>query len=71
MNKSLAVSLSILEILVGRKDVEEVIKIICNPEFDARLFSKQVTSVEDCHKIRGDIVSKFRQSNRTEQWYNL
>lgn len=61
LNKSLAVSLSILDSRVGGKDVEEVVKIICDPEFDAKLFSKQVPSVKVCHKIRDDIVSKFRQ----------
>ena len=36
LNKSLAVSLSILQIRVGRKDVEEVLKISCDPEFDLK-----------------------------------
>ena len=64
LNKSLAVSLSIPDSRVGGKDVEEVVKIICDPEFDAKLFSKQVTSVKVCHKIRDDIVSNF--VNETE-----
>ena len=42
LNKSLAVSLSILDSRVGRKKVEKDIEIICDPEFDAKLFSKPV-----------------------------
>ena len=60
LNKSLAVSLIMLDSRVGSKEVEEVIEIIRDPEFDAKLFSKQVGCLDDCKKITAEIVSKCR-----------
>ena len=60
LNKSLAVSLSILESHGGRKEVEEVIEIIRDPEFDTKLFSRQVGCLDDCNKITAKIVRKYR-----------
>ena len=43
---------------MGRKEVEEVIEIICDKEFDAKLFSKQVGCLDDGKKITAEIVRK-------------
>ena len=68
LNKSLAVSLIILESRVGRKEVEEVIEIICDPEFDVKLFSKQVGCLDDCNKITAEIVRKCRDRKWGVVW---
>lgn len=59
LKKAFVVSLSLLEACVGRKDVEDVIKIIFDIEIDVRLFSKQVPSVNDFHTISGEVVKQL------------
>lgn len=70
LNKSLNVSLSVLEVLVWRKYVEEAIKIIFNHELVAKLFSMKLHLLMTAF-IRGEIVSKFFKWNRNFQWNNF
>lgn len=56
LNNSLDVSSSIIENCAGIKDVEEIIIIICDVYFDAKLFLKKYPALGCCKKIPAQIV---------------
>lgn len=57
LNISLAVSISLLQVSIGRTShVQEILNIIRDPSFDAKLFSAHFHSLQDCHNIRNSIV---------------
>lgn len=55
-NVSLAVSVYPLQVTAGSSHVQEVLGIICDAKLDAKLFSFQIFSVQECHETASSIV---------------
>lgn len=56
LNKSLEVSLSLFQTIVGIKEVDKDLQILRNPNFDVSLFSTLIKLLEDCDKIARNIA---------------
>lgn len=60
LNEPLAVFLAILDGKVPRNNIEEMIEIICDLDFDVKLFSSQVGSYNTCRIITEEIIDTCR-----------
>ena len=62
INKSLTVSLAILDGKVPEK-INEIVRIICDEDFDAELFRSDVGTLEVSKKTTEEFIKMFRESN--------
>lgn len=60
LNKSLAVPFAILHGKVPEKDINEIVQIICDDDFDAELFRSDVGTLTKCKKITEKILKMCR-----------
>lgn len=66
-NVSRAVAMSLLQVIAGTIHVQEVFAIIHDYDFDAKLFSLQIYSIQECHEIEDNILrSQFSKKISTE-----
>ena len=61
LNKFLAVSLAILDGKVPEKEINEIVQIIFDDDFDEELFRSDVGSLSKCKKITKQIIKTCRE----------